>query len=219
MLLALGVVAALCHVRAGGAGQVVDAAMVDGAALLSAMIWGLRASGGWQEERGVNLLDSGAPFYDVYECADGRFVAVGALEEKFRAALCRVLGMPESEAAQLADRSRWVEAKERLAAAFRRRTRDEWVERAAAEHGDACLVPVLSAREAVEHPHNVARGVFSVSGGVVQPSPAPRFSETPAVIASPPCSPGERGRAALIDWGVRGPLVDSLVAAGVVAVA
>ncbi len=212
MLLLVGVLAALLVVKSGGSGQVVDAAMVDGAALLSTMLWSFKASGLLRPERGTNLLDTGAPFYEVYECADGRHVAVGALEPQFHAALCRVMGLAEDELPPQMDRASWPETKRRFAEIFATRKRDEWVARAAAEHGDACLAPVLSLDEAALHPHNRARGTFLVSNGVTQPAPAPRFSGTPAGVPSPPCAPGGGGRAALSQWGIGqeelGPLLD-----------
>jgi alpha-methylacyl-CoA racemase len=215
MLLALGVTAALFEAARHGEGQVVDAAMVDGASLLFSMMWSLRALRLWREELGTNLLDTGAPFYEVYECADGRFVAVGALEPQFHEALCRVMGLPPSELPAQMAREEWPALKKRYAAIFRTRARDEWVALAEAEHGDACLAPVLSMSEAVEHPHNIARESFTQVGGVVQPAPAPRFSRTATKIGSPPCRPGENGGEALADWGVESSLVARLVDAGV----
>jgi alpha-methylacyl-CoA racemase len=215
MLLVLGVLAALFEVGRSGEGQVVDAAMVDGAALLFSMTWSLRALGVWRDELGSNLLDTGAPYYEVYECADGRHVAVGALEPQFYAALCRVLDLSPEDLPGQMERDTWPEVKRRFAEIFRTRARDEWVERAETEHGDACLAPVLSMSEAAAHPHNVHRGTFTTVGGVLQPAPAPRFSRSAARIASPPCRPGEGGRAALSDWGVAEDRCSELLGRGV----
>lgn len=215
MLLALGVMAGLLAVAGGAEGQVVDAAMVDGSALLTCMIWGLRALGMWEESRGTNMLDTGAPFYDTYECSDGRHVAVGAIEPRFYAALCRLTGLGAEALPAQMDRSAWPQLKERFAAVFATKTRDEWVGLAADSGGDACLAPVLTMSEALEHPHNVARDTFVSVGGVDQPAPAPRFSGTPARAVSPPCRPGEKGLAALSDWGLEDAKVAGLVEKGV----
>jgi alpha-methylacyl-CoA racemase len=216
MLLALGVAAALFRVAQTGEGQVVDAAMVDGAALLFSMMWSFRAIGVWREERGTNLLDTGAPYYDVYECADKGYIAVGALEPQFYEALCRVMGLSPAELPPQMDRTQWPKLKERYASVFRQKSRDEWVALAEAEGGDACLAPVLSMAEAADHPHNVARRTFTSVGGVTQPSPAPRFSATPGAIASPPCRPGEGGADALAEWGIGDTTVQELIASGAV---
>ncbi len=215
MLLALGVATALFEVARGGAGQVVDAAMVDGAALLFSMMWSFRALGVWSEERGTNLLDTGAPFYEVYECADGRHVAVGALEPRFHAALLRVMRLSPEELPPQMERAGWPAAKERYREVFRRRTRDEWVALAEAEGGDACLAPVLSMGEAAGHPHHVARRTFLEIDGVVQPAPAPRFSGTESAVPEPPCWPGEGGLEALSEWGLSPGRVEAALASGV----
>jgi alpha-methylacyl-CoA racemase len=177
MLLALGVVSAVLHARATGEGQVVDVAMVDGAALLTTMIQGLRQAGMWSDVAGTNLLDSGAPFYEVYETADGRHVAVGALEPQFHARLLERLEIPADEMVQW-DRPSWPAHKRRLADTFRARTRDEWARLFAGE--DACVTPVLGLHEAHEHPHLRARETFAQVGDRVRPAPAPRFTATPA---------------------------------------
>ena len=178
MLLGFGVVCALFEARRSGRGQVVDASMVDGTALLSTAIHGLITAGSWNPDAGTNIVDSGAHFYEVYETADGGHVAVGAIEPQFYAALLRVLDVDPAEAPQW-DRSRWPALKERFAAAFRSRTRDDWAR--LAEGTDACLSPVLGLREAATHPHNVARRTFVGSGSAVRPAPAPRFSRTSIV--------------------------------------
>lgn len=175
MFLALGVVAAVLEARASGVGQVVDAAMADGAALLSTMSHEMRNEGRWVEERGRNLNDSGAPFYDVYETSDGRFVAVGAVENRFWEALVRLLGL-QDEPLDRWNRAHWPWWRERLATTFRQRTQAQWC--ALAEDAGVCLSPVLTMSEAPSHPHNLARAVFTRLGDLVLPSPAPRFSRS-----------------------------------------
>lgn len=182
MLLALGVLAALHERHTSGQGQVVDAAMVDGAALLTAFMHGMHASGLWNGPRGTNLLDGGAPCYDTYETADGKYVALGALEPQFWAEAARLLELPEDTPFHL-DASGWPQLRQLLTATFKTKTRDEW--EAVFKDSDACLSPVLSAWEAHEHPHNAERGTFTTVGGVVQPAPAPRFSRTPADTPRP----------------------------------
>jgi alpha-methylacyl-CoA racemase len=199
LYLALGVVSALVHARATGVGQVVDAAMVDGSAAMTAMTHSLMAAGFWREERGANILDSGAPFYDVYETSDGRYVAVGAIEAKFYENLLAGLGLDPSELPAQMDRDAWPAMRERFAAIFATRSRDEWV--ATFEGVDACVSPVLSPTEAPTHPYNVARQVFSTNGAT-QPRPAPRFSVTPTAISRPPQRAGSGTREGLAAWGV-----------------
>ncbi|MDK3255226.1 CaiB/BaiF CoA transferase family protein [Blastococcus capsensis] len=189
VFLALGALAALISARATGQGQVVDAAIVDGTAVLTTMIHGMVGAGVWTDERGRNLLDTGAPFYDVYRCADGQFLAVGALEEQFYAALLEGLGLAGDES--LPDRSdprRWPALRERFTEAFAARTRAEWWQ--VFEGTDACVAPVWSLVEATADQHNVARGVFVEIDGVVQPDVAPRFSRTPGSVGSVP-RPGQ----------------------------
>lgn len=175
MMLAFGMVSAILHARATGHGQVVDCAMTDGSALLLAMMWGFRASGMWNDERGTNLLDTGAHFYDTYECADGGWLAVGAIEPQFYALLRAKTGLdadPDFDAQM--DRAQWGPLKAKLAALFRTQPRDHWVQ--LLEGTDACVAGVLTMGEAPSHPHNAARGTFVEAGGVTQPAPAPRFS-------------------------------------------
>jgi alpha-methylacyl-CoA racemase len=175
--LAFGVVSALLHARTSGVGQVVDAAIVDGAASVTGLLHGFLESGGWRDERGVNLLDGGAPFYDTYECADGGYVAVGAIEPQFYAALVEALGLADDEAiAAHMDPSTWPAMRERFTAKFRERPRDEWADLFL--DSDCCVAPVLSMREAREDGHNRDRGIFVEVGGMPQPAPAPRFSVT-----------------------------------------
>ena len=190
MLLAFGILCAVLEARRTGRGQVVDAAIVDGTALLTSLFHGLRAAGRWSDARSANLLDGGAPFYGSYECADGRYVAVGALEPKFSAELLDRLGVaPDDELRRrLYDPSAWPELRLRMAELFRGRTRDEWT--ALLEGTDACFAPVLSLAEAPSHPHNAARGTFTEVAGLVQPAPAPRFSATPGGISGPAPEPG-----------------------------
>jgi alpha-methylacyl-CoA racemase len=211
MFLVTGLLAALLEARVSGRGQVVDAAIVDGAAVLSTMVHGFLAAGVWRDERGANLLDTGAPFYDVYETADGRHMAVGALEPQFYAEFVRLLEAGDDLPHQH-DAARWPELRERFAQRFRTRTMAEWTE--VFEGTDACVAPVVSLREAHDHPHLTARGTFVSDNGVVQPAPAPRFSRTPAALGDPPAVPGQHTRSALADWGIDD--VDTLIEGGVV---
>ncbi len=216
MLLVVGVLAALLHAQRTGRGQVVDAAMVDGSSLLAAMIHGFRAAGMWDEEHGTNLLDTGAPFYDVYACADGRYVAVGALEPQFYTELLRVLGLADRlSVGTQRDRATWGQIRELFTAAFATRTRDEWV--AAFEGVDACVAPVLAMSEAPQHPHNVARAAFPRdAAGVVHPVPAPRFAGTPLGAVSVPVEPGSDTDAVLQGLGIDDAEIRRLRAAGVI---
>ncbi|HYY62113.1 MAG TPA: CaiB/BaiF CoA-transferase family protein [Burkholderiales bacterium] len=197
MLLGFGVVCALLDAQRSGRGQVIDAAMVDGAALLAAMFAGFLAAGGWSEERGANILDSGAPWYDVYETADGKYVAIGAIEDKFYAELCERLKLTDLPAQH--DRARWPEMRRRFAETFKRKTRDEWCR--VFEGSDACFAPVLSWTEARAHEHSRARAAYVELAKVAQPAPAPRFSRTAPELRRAPPERGESGREALADWG------------------
>ncbi|SCL28009.1 alpha-methylacyl-CoA racemase [Micromonospora rhizosphaerae] len=216
MMLALGVVAALYAVRAGAAGQVVDAAIVDGVSVLATQIHSLRQLGMWQDQRGVNLLDGGAPFYDTYECADGRYLAVGALEPRFYDELVRLTGfpLPGDEALDRTDPANWPALREAWGRLFRTRTRDEWT--ALLNESDACVAPVLDWREAPEHQHLAARGVFVEHDGVTQPAPAPRFSGTPTGVRRPPPRPGEHTDEVLAEAGLDAERIAALRAGGVV---
>jgi len=200
MLLAFGMVCALLEASRSGRGQVVDAAMVDGCAALMAMTMQLQSRGLWSEERGTNLLDTGAPFYEVYETADGEHMAVGAIEPQFYAELLSRCGLDAEELPSQHDRSAWAAMKERFAALFRSRTRAQWSE--LFEGSDACVAPVLSLAEARLHPHNVHRGTFVEAFAVAQPAPAPRFSRTPGTLRTPVLRPGGDGVAALQAWGL-----------------
>ena len=175
MLLAMGLLAALLHAQRTGEGQVVDAAMSDGAALLMAPLYGMRAAGRWSAPRGGNLLDGGAPFYGTYACADGKFLAVGPIEPQFFAIFIQGLGLDEADFAQRGVAAAWPGLRARIAAALLTRRRDEWA--TVFEGSDACVAPVLTMDEAPGHPHNVARGTFLTIDGVVQPAPAPRFRQ------------------------------------------
>jgi alpha-methylacyl-CoA racemase len=214
MLMALGILAALVERATSGAGQVVDAAMVDGSALLTSFIYGMLGSGAWQDKRGSNLLDGGAPFYDTYVTADGGSVAVGALEPQFYAALLAGLGLADAGLPSQHDRARWPELRERFAAAFVSRSRDEWAEVFAGT--DACVSPVLTLAEAPVHPHAVARNAFVDVGGVVQPAPAPRFGRTGAARPAPPPRPGADTDAVLAGLGFSDADVADLRARGVI---
>src|SRR3954465_11339424 len=197
MFLAFGVACALLEARRSGRGQVVDAAMVDGAAVLAAMFSGFLAAKQWSEERGANILDTGAPWYDVYETADGKHVAIGAIEDKFFAELgarLKLIDLPPQY-----DRSRWPEMRQRMGAAFKSKTRDEWGRIFAGS--DACFAPVLSWSEARSHEHSRSRESYIDVAGVPQPAPAPRFSRTAPAVSRPPPERGQRGAQALADWG------------------
>ncbi|HEX5093594.1 MAG TPA: CaiB/BaiF CoA-transferase family protein [Burkholderiales bacterium] len=199
MLLGFGIACALLHARKTGQGQVVDAAMVEGASLLAAMFSGFLAADRWTEERGVNILDTGAPWYDTYETQDARYVAIGAIEAKFFADLLARLRIDPASLPAQNDRAGWPKMRAAFAAAFKSKTRDEWC--AVFEGSDACFAPVLTFSEARRHPHNVARRGYVTSAGVEQPAPAPRFSATPAAVRREPPERGAGGREALKDWG------------------
>jgi alpha-methylacyl-CoA racemase len=200
LMLAMGVLAALHERTTSGKGQVVDASMVDGAALLTASLHGMRAAGVWPGERGDNLLDGGAPFYDTYETADGRYVAVGAIEMRFWSDLVKVLGLNPDELPVHVDKNEWPRLRKIIAEAIGKYTRDELVARA--EGTDACLTPVLTPWEAAEHPHNAARGTFVEIGGVVQPAPAPKFDRTPPETPEAPHNPGADTDEVLAEYGL-----------------
>ncbi|WP_338674065.1 CaiB/BaiF CoA-transferase family protein [Streptomyces sp. SCSIO 30461] len=200
LYLVIGVLAALQHAGTpGGSGQVVDAAIVDGAAHLSTMIHGMIAAGGWQDRRGSNLLDGGCPFYGNYRTADGQYMAVGALEQQFYDQFIELLGLTGRTPARK-DFDSWGELRAAVAARFRTRTREEWT--AVFEGSDACVAPVLSLREAPGHPHLAARGTFTEHGGITQPAPAPRFSATPGEVRRGPAQPGADADEVARDWGV-----------------
>lgn len=199
LYLVIGVLAALQHARAGGPGQVVDAAIVDGTAHLTAVIHGMMAAGGWQDRRGANLLDGGCPFYGTYETADGGYMAVGALERKFYEEFIGLLGIADQAPAR-DDFDSWGALSAAIAARFKQRTREEWT--AVFAGSDACVAPVLSLREAPAHPHLAARSTFVDHDGVTQPAPAPRFSATPGEVRRPPARPGAGAAEVAREWGV-----------------
>jgi alpha-methylacyl-CoA racemase len=212
MFCVMGVLAALLEREHSGLGQVIDAAMVDGVSSLLAMAHGQRAAGLMSDERGSNLLDGGAPYYDTYECADGEYVAVGALEPQFFAELVRVLAIPDVP--PQTDQSTWPQMREQFTAAFKAKTRAEWI--AAFDGVDACVSPVWRLSEVASDPHMAARGSVVDVDGVMQPAPAPRFSRTPAALSTPPRLPGADTVEALRDWGIDDGTVDKLLAAGAV---
>jgi alpha-methylacyl-CoA racemase len=201
LLLAFGMVAALLEAARSGEGQVVDAAMVDGAASLMTMIHAFHRQGLWGDERGANMLDTGAPFYEVYETSDGKWMAVGGIESQFYAELIKRLGLEgDSSFPHQMARDQWPAMKVRFGEIFKTKTRDEWS--AIFDGTDACVAPVLAPWEAHLHPHNVARSTFVEVDGAVQPAPAPRFSRTPSSISSPPSPPGADTISGLVEWGV-----------------
>ena len=200
MFLVMGVLAALWERERSGAGQVVDAAMVDGVSALAQMFWSLRSCGLWRDQRGTNLLDSGVPYYDTYACSDGRYVAVGALEPQFYAALLDGLGLTDAGLPERSDPANWPVLRQRFTDAFASRSRDEWV--AVFEATDACVAPVLSFAEVPDHPHIAARGTIVTVGGVPQAAPAPRFSRTAPDLPTPPPQPGADTTAILADWDI-----------------
>ena len=200
MLLAFGIACGIIEAQRSGKGQVVDAAMVDGASTLAAMFSGMMASKRWDDNvRGGNMLDTGAPWYDIYETAGGKHVAIGSLEPKFYAELLERLGLTHEALPKQMDRAGWPALRARFAVVFKSKTRDEWDK--VFEGSDACFAPVLTFTEARGHPHMAARGTFATVGQVNQPAPSPRFSRTPGAIRNVPPERGERGRQALADWG------------------
>ena len=200
MMLAFGVVCAILEAKNSGKGQVVDAAMTDGASVLGAMMFGFHASGMWTNDRYANMLDGGAHFYDCYECADGKYVSIGSIEPQFYALLLEKTGINDPEFEHQHDKSKWPALKEKVATVLKTKTRDEWSE--IMEGTDVCFAPVLNLEEAVKHPHNVARKTFVEIEGVPQPAPAPRFSRTEATIQRPPAQAGQHTDEALKEWGL-----------------
>jgi alpha-methylacyl-CoA racemase len=214
MLLVVGVLSALLERSVSGRGQVVDASMVDGVALLTTLFHGMRAEGLWSDVPGTNTLDLGAPFYNVYETADGRYVTVGCGEPQFYAELLERLGLGDELLHQQTDPATWPEGIARLAAVFKTRRLDEWC--ALLEGTNTCFAPVLTLAEAPLHPHNVSRRTFVEVDGVVQPGPAPRFSRTPAELPTPPAAAGQHTTEVLLGWGFSRAEVGALLDAGVV---
>jgi alpha-methylacyl-CoA racemase len=214
MMLAFGVVCAALEAKSSGKGQVVDAAMTDGAALLGAMMYGFRAYGAWSDKREANLLDGGAHFYDTYACADGKFISIGAIEPQFYALLLKLANIDDPAFNAQMDPRQWPALSEKLAAVFLARSRDEWC--ALLEGTDVCFAPVLDMAEAPAHPHNAARGTFVDIGGVTQPAPAPRFSRTIPEAGITPALPGQHSKAVLADWGWSADDIAGLAARGVI---
>jgi alpha-methylacyl-CoA racemase len=210
MLLGFGVACALLEAARSGRGQVVDAAMVEGASLLAAMFAGFLKAGSWSEKRGENILDTGAPWYDVYETRDGKYVSIGSIETRFFEDLLSRLGLKNVPAQH--DRARWAEMRSLFEKTFKSKTRDEWCK--VFEGSDACFAPVLSWSEARRDRHNVFRQNFLNIGGVEQPAPAPRFSRTPGKVRRAPPERGEGGAAALAEWGFDPAAIGRLKALG-----
>ena len=216
MFMAFGIVTALLEAKESGLGQVVDAAMVDGAASLMTFLWGMHNTGLHDlDHPGTSFLDTGAPFYDVYECADGLYVSIGSLEAPFYEELLRRTGLDQDDPPHGEyDRTNWPRMRARLTEVFKTKTRDQWCTEM--EGTDVCFAPVLTAREAVRHPHNVERGTFVEVEGFTQPAPAPRLSRTPASLGTPPAHPGQHSRDILRDWGIASDRAEALIADGVV---
>ncbi|MDZ4761782.1 MAG: CoA transferase, partial [Alphaproteobacteria bacterium] len=214
LYLAFGLCAALLEAQRSGKGQVIDCAMTDGAASLMTMFYGMRSAGLWNDRRDDNLLDGAAHFYDTYACADGKWLAIGAIEPQFHALLIPALGMDGAEFPDRMNRANWPAYSARIAHAVRQKPRDEWA--AVFEGTDACVSPVLSMSEAPEHPHNVARDTFLDVFGAVQPAPAPRFSRTAGNVQGPPALPGQQSRQVMLDWGVDQQMVETLLKGGAI---
>jgi alpha-methylacyl-CoA racemase len=212
MLLGFGIACALVEARASGKGQVVDAAMVEGASLLATMFSGMLAAGSWKEERGSNILDTGAPWYDVYETRDGKYVSIGSIEAKFYEDLLQRLGLSAQPLPPQHDREGWPALRKMFSDKFLEKSRDEWCK--VFDGSDACFAPVLTFSEAKTHAHNAARKSFVTVGTVEQPAPAPRFSRTPGQIRSAPPERGEGGGQALVDWGFSGSEIQNLKTLG-----
>ncbi|BAT58059.1 E-cinnamoyl-CoA:R-phenyllactate CoA transferase [Variibacter gotjawalensis] len=211
MFLAMGLLAAIIEAKNSGKGQVVDVAMSEGSAYLALGCFGLQSAGHWSDDRESNILDGGAHFYRVYETLDGKFVSIGSIEEKFYAMLLAKLGLDPKTLPKQMDRSQWPMMREKFAAIFRQKTRDEWC--AIMEGTDICFAPVLSFSEAADHPHNKARDAFATVDGIVQPAPSPRFSRTPSSIKSPPPAFGAQTEEALKAWGFSDARIAELKAA------
>lgn len=210
LLLAFGIVCGILEARLSGKGQIIDAAMTDGSAILMAMIYGLKAAGRWTNDKGTNLLDGGAHFYDTYQCADGRWIAIGSIEPQFYKLLLEKTGIDDPDFQAQMDESRWPALKSKLAAVIKTRTRDEW--RALMEGTDVCLAPVLDMDEAPLHPHNRDRNTFVEIDGIIQPAPAPRFSRTPPEIQNV----SQITKEDLADWGLDANEIEKLETAGAI---
>jgi alpha-methylacyl-CoA racemase len=215
--MALGLLAGILEAGKSGRGQVVDAAMVDGAASLLTLFYGLLAAGLWKEERGSNLLDGGAPFLRPYETADGKFVVIGALEPRFFRLLLERMGIDDIDPSAQADPGKWPAMRQRFEAAFRTRSRQEWCD--LLQDTDACFTPVLTLSEATRHPHALARGTYVEVDGIMQPGPAPRFSRTPSVVSQPPRAAGAGSREVLQAWGLAAERIEALGRSGTLTLA
>jgi alpha-methylacyl-CoA racemase len=215
MFLAFGLVCGILEARTSGQGQVIDVAMVDGAAMLMAAIWGFRSNGSWLEEPGTNLLDTGAAYYDTYETADGKFISFGAIEAQFFAEFLERVGLDPAEFEDRNNRETWPAMHEQFAAIFRTKTRDEWCDEL--EGTDVCFAPVLPMSEAMHHPHIAARKTIVEEHGIAQPAPAPRFSRTPGTIQGPARLAGDDTDATLAEWGFSADEIAALHATGAVA--
>jgi alpha-methylacyl-CoA racemase len=214
LYLAFGLLAGVLEAKASGKGQVIDCAMIDGAASLMTMFYSMRGAGLWTDAREDNLLDGAAHFYDSYTCADGKLLAIGAIEPQFHAELVKGLGLAEGDFPKRLDRTSWPAYSDKIAAVVKTRTRDEWMK--VFDGTDACVAPVLSMEEAPKHPHNVARETFQTVQGIVQPGPAPRFSRTAGAINGPPAKTGEHSADVLKDWGVDPERAASFLSSGAV---
>ncbi len=200
LYLAFGLLAGILETKSSGKGQVVDVAMTDGAASLMTMFYSMRGVGVWNDTKEDNLLDGGAHFYDTYECADKKLLAIGAIEPQFHAELVKILGLADSDFPKRMDRAAWPAYAQTIATVVKTKTRDDWMK--LFEGTDACVAPVLTMEEAPKHPHNVARGTFQTVAGITQPGPAPRFSRTAGAINGPPAKAGQHSESVLKDWGV-----------------
>lgn len=214
LYLAMGVLAAVLAVRNGGSGQVVDAAVIDGTANLLSLIYSYRQAGFWSLDRGVNVIDGGAPFYDVFETQDGKYISLGAVEGKFYREFLQRAGIADEDLPPQNNPKSWPQLKKRFADLFKTKTRDQWCE--LLEGTDACFAPVLDLEECISHPHNQHRGIYQSVGGVTHPAPAPRFSKTASEISSGASSIGSDSAAILKDWGLSDARIDRLVAEGIV---
>jgi len=215
LYLAMGLLAGIIEARTSGKGQVIDCAMIDGAASLMTMFFNMKAVGMWTPERDSNLLDGGAHFYDTYECADGQYLAIGSIEPQFHAVLVKGLGLPDDTFGNYMDRTKWAEHSQTIARVVKTRSRDDWMK--VFDGTDGCVAPVLSMEEAPKHPHNAERKTFVEAFGVVQPGPAPRFSRTAGAVQGAPAVAGKNSGDVLQSWGVDAERVKGFLAAGAVA--
>lgn len=214
LYLAMGLLAGIIEARTSGKGQVIDCAMIDGAASLMTMFFNMKTVGMWTPERDSNLLDGGAHFYDTYECADGQWLAIGAIEPQFHAELVKGLGLPADTFGMYMDRTKWPEFSVRIAEVVKTKTRDQWMK--VFDGTDACVAPVLSMEEAPKHPHNAERSTFVEAFGVTQPGPAPRFSRTAGAVNGAPAMAGKHSKGVLESWGIEAERAEGFLSAGAV---